>query len=135
MVVRRTSHARFDLWYHVAFSTKYRKQLWTDRGTKELVKELFRAIARHYDLEIGEIEVLPDHVHLTVSAPPRIAPSRAIQILKSVSTRKLFEAFPWLAAHYWGGEIWIAGYFIRSVGPGLTKEQIEQYITEQSEEV
>ena len=99
------------------------------------VGQVSRDGGSHYSLEIGVIEVLPDHVHFTLSAPPRIAPARAIQILKSVFTRLLFKEFPWLKKEYWGGELWIAGYFTRSVGPGLTKEQIEQYIEEQAEEI
>ena len=86
-------------------------------------------------MEIDKIEVLSDHVHMSVSAPPRIAPSRAIQILKSVSTRLLFKQYKFLKKYYWGGEVWVQGYFIRSVGPGLTKEQINKYIEEQSEEI
>lgn len=135
MVVRHTSHARYDLWYHLAWSTKYRKHIWRSDADKAWIKEMFRAIAKHYDMDIGEIECLSDHVHMTVSAPPRIAPARIPQILKSVSTKLLFEEFPWLKREYWGGEVWIAGYFVRSVGPGLTKEQIEQYVREQSEEI
>lgn len=135
MIVKHTSHARYELWYHVAFSTKYRKHVWTDAATRERVKELFRDIARHYDMEIGTIECLADHLHCTLSAPPRIAPARAIQILKSVSTRTLFKEYRWLRQQYWGGELWIAGYFVRSVGPGLTKEEIDRYITEQAEEI
>ena len=84
-------------------------------------------------MEIGSIEVLSDHVHLTLSAPPRIAPSRAVQLLKSVSTKALFRHYSWLRHYYWGGEVWVGGYFVRTVGPGLTKEDIDQYILEQSE--
>ena len=135
MGVKHTSHARFELWYHLAFSTKYRKKIWTNEETKNSVSELFRTIARYYDMEIDKIEVLSDHVHMSVSAPPRIAPSRVAQILKSVSTRLLFKQYKWLRSQYWGGEIWVQGYFIRSVGPGLTKEQINKYIEEQSEEL
>lgn len=86
-------------------------------------------------MEREKVEVLSDHVHLSLSAPPRIAPSRAIQILKSVSTRTLFQRYKFLKQFYWGGEIWIAGYFIRSVGSGLTKEQVNKYIEEQAEEI
>ena len=135
MGVRHTSHARFELWYHLAFSTKYRKRIWTNEETKNAVAELFRTIARHYDMEIDKIEVLSDHVHMSVSAPPRIAPSEVAQILKSVSTRLLFKQYKWLRSQYWGGAIWVQGYFVRSVGPGLTKEQINKYIEEQSEEL
>lgn len=86
-------------------------------------------------MEIDRVEVLSDHVHMSISAPPRIAPSRAVQILKSVSTKLLFRKYKFLKQYYWGGEVWITGYFMRSVGPGLTKEQINKYIDEQSEEI
>lgn len=135
MGIKHTSHARYELWYHVAFSTKYRKRIFTDRNTKQEVENIFKEIALQYDMEIDKIEVMSDHVHMSVSAPPRIAPSRAIQILKSVSTRLLFKQYKFLKKFYWGGEVWVQGYFIRSVGQGLTKEQVNKYIEEQSEEI
>ncbi len=134
MTIRHTSHARYDLWYHLAWSTKYRKVVFTNPETRTDVAALLREVAGAYDMEVGECEVLSDHVHLSLSAPPRLAPARAAQILKSVSTKILFQRYPWLHQHYWGGEIWVAGYFVRSVGPGLTKEDIERYITEQAAE-
>ena len=135
MTIRKTSHARYDLWYHFAWSTKYRKKIWKDEYTKNKVNTIFRTVANHYDMEIGEITLLSDHIHLTASAPPRIAPSRIAQILKSVSTKLLFEEFPWLKNQYWGGEIWVQGYFVRSFGQGLNAQQINRYIKEQSEEI
>ena len=85
-------------------------------------------------MKLGEVECVVDHIHMTASAPPRIAPARIAQILKSVTTKLMFEEFPWLRREYWGGEIWVAGYFVRSVGPGVTKEQIERYVREQNAE-
>lgn len=134
MEIRKTSHARYELWYHLAFSTKYRKKVFNDEKTKQEVALLFREIALHYDMEVGEIEVLSDHVHLSLTAPPRIAPSGAVAILKSVSTKLLFRKYRWLKKHYWGGEVWSGGYFVRSVGSRLTREIIEKYIKEQSDE-
>ncbi len=135
MAIKRTSHARYEIWYHIAWSTKYRKKVWTNEQTRKAVGKLLRKIAAHYDMEIDTVEVLSDHVHLIVSAPPRIAPYRAVQILKSVSTRALFKHYRWLRSMYWGGEVWVAGYFIRSIGQYLTKERIQEYIKEQSEEL
>jgi len=135
MTIQRTSHARFEIWYHIAWATKYRKKVFTQKHSQQAVKRLLRKIADGYDLKIGEIEVLSDHIHLTLSAPPRIAPSRAIQILKSISTKALFSHYPWLKSMYWGGEVWVGGYFLRTIGPGLTKEDIDKYIIEQSEEI
>ena len=135
MTIRHTSHSRFDLWYHFAWSTKYRKPVWRDDAKKDAVRRLFRKIAEKYDMEIGTIEILSDHIHFTVTAPPRIAPARAAQILKSVSNKALFNFYPELKKIYWGGELWVPGYFVRSIGPGLTKEQVDKYILEQSEEI
>lgn len=133
--IRHTSHARYELWYHVAWGTKYCKRVFTEKKTQEEVANLLREIALQYDMEIDRVEVLSDHVHMSISAPPGIAPSRAVQILKSVSTKLLFRKYKFLKQYYWGGEVWITGYFMRSVGPGLTKEQINTYIDEQSEEI
>lgn len=128
------AHTPHQLWYHFAWSTKYRKKIWVDDQERAEVKQLFRNIAEQYDMEVGTIELLSDHIHLTLTAPPRIAPARAAQILKSISTKALLRYYPQLRKQYWGGEIWVRGYFVRSAGPGLTKEQIDQYIREQTEE-
>jgi len=133
MGIRKTSHARYEIWYHVAWCTKYRKKIFNEYGRRETA-EILRKIATNYDMAVDKIEVLGDHVHLLLSAPPRIAPSRAVQILKSVSTKILFKRYEWLKYKYWGGEVWVAGYFVRTVGPGLTKDDISKYIDEQSEE-
>jgi putative transposase len=135
MVIRRTSHSLYDIWYHFAWCTKYRKEIWKEKYTQERVIEIFRTIAAQYDIELGEVKCLANHIHFTATAPPRIAPARIAQILKSLSTKLLFEEFPWLKKEYWGGEIWISGYFVRTIGPGLTKEQIDRYVREQFEKI
>ena len=135
MAIRRTSHARYELWYHFVWATKYRKKIFKEEYMKEYTKRLFLEIAGHYDIDVRAMEVMSDHVHLLASAPPRIAASEVMQILKSTSTKMLFEQYPWLRTqYYWGGEIWAGGYFVRSAGSGLTKEDIARYIREQSEE-
>ena len=134
MAIRKTSHARYDLWYHIVWGTKYRKKIFKDKWMVEWTRKLFREIAMHYDIDMKEVEIKSDHIHMLVSAPPRIAPSEIVQTLKSVSTKYLFEKYKWLEGEYWGGKIWIGGYFVRSVGAGLTKERIEKYLKEQSEE-
>ncbi len=135
MSIKHASHARFELWYHVAWSTKYRKKVFTDKTVQGEIALLMREIALHYDMEIDKIDVKANHLHMSISAPPRIAPSRLVQIMKSVSTKMLFKKYKFLKKDYWGGEVWVAGYFIRSVGQGLTKEEINRYIEEQSEEI
>jgi putative transposase len=71
---------------------------------------------------------MEDHVHLFLSAPPRYAPARIVQILKSISARELFARFPRLRRQLWGGQLWEDGYFVRSVGDAVTAEIIRRYI-------
>ena len=79
-------------------------------------------------MEIDTLEVMEDHVHLFLSAPPRYAPARIVQILKSISARELFARFPRLRRQLWGGQLWEDGYFVRSVGDAVTAEIIRRYI-------
>ena len=94
----------------------------------QAVQELFYQIAAAYDLEIDTMEVMEDHVHVFLSAPPRYAPAQIAQILKSISARELFARFPRLRRQLWGGQFWEDGYFVRSVGDAVTAEIIRRYI-------
>ena len=93
MAIKHSSHARYDLWYHLAWSTKYRKPVFSNPEIQQEVKKLLRKIAAEHDMTIDTIEVMPDHVHFTLSIPPRIAPSQAVRIIKSVSTKILFQQY------------------------------------------
>ena len=77
-------------------------------------------------MEIDTMEVMEDHVHLCLSAPPRYAPARIGQILKSISARELFARCPRLRRQLWGGQLWEDGYFVRSVGESVTAEIIRR---------
>ncbi len=129
--MKRTAHAVYDIWYHFAWATKYRKKVFANGKISQRAKQLFRTIAAHHDAEIDILEVNDDHVHLLISSPPRIAPAKLVRVLKSYSSHVLFDEFPDLRQRYWGGELWIAGYFVRTAGPGLTKEMIREYIAKQ----
>ena len=39
----------------------------------------------------------------------------------------MFNEFPELRAHLWGGEFWSDGYFIRTVGDKVTTNVIRRY--------
>jgi len=124
---KRTRHAVYDLKYHIVWIPKYRKIIFREEIAKRL-KEIFQGIAERYEFEIDTMEVMEDHVHLFLSAPPRYAPSEIVQIMKSVSAKKVFQEFPALREDLWGGELWSDGYFVRSTGDKVTSEVIRKYI-------
>jgi putative transposase len=71
-----------------------------------------------------------DHVHLLLSCPPSLAPSKTVQYLKGRSSRLLQEEFPELKKRYWGQHLWSRGYFCATVG-SVTEETIRHYIENQ----
>ena len=125
--VQRTRHTVYDLKYHIVWVPKYRKLVLRGNIAKRL-KEIFQGIAERYGFAIDTMEVIEDHVYLFLIAPPRYAPAGIVQIMKSISAKKVFEEFPEIKEKLWGGELWNDGYFVRSVGDKVTTEVIRKYI-------
>ncbi|WP_300857387.1 IS200/IS605 family transposase [uncultured Clostridium sp.] len=98
------------------FCPKYRHNIFKDQLEYEISK-MFKNIAFNYCFEILEQEIMPDHVHLFISAPAIIAPTEIIKILKSVSANELFKAFPSLKkSKFWGSGLWSKGYYVGTAG-------------------
>lgn len=131
--IKRTSHAVYDLKYHMVWVPKYRKMILRGELAKGL-KTTFQEISERYEFEIDTMEVKDDHVHLFLSAPPRYSPARVVQIIKSISAKMVFKQFPEVKKQLWGGEFWGDGYFVRSVGDKVTSEVIRRYIKYQQQE-
>ena len=131
--IKRTSHAVYDLKYHMIWVPKYRKMIWGGELAKRL-KMSFEEISERYEFEIDAMEVKDDHVHLFLSAPPRYSPAEIVQIIKSISAKMVFKQFPEVKKELWGGEFWSDGYFVRSVGDKVTSEVIRRYIKYQQQQ-
>jgi len=127
MAYKASAHAVDDLKYPIVWTPKYRRALLVGE-VAQAVQDLFYQIAAAYEMEIDTMEVMEDHVHLFLSAPPRYAPARIVQILQSLSARELFARFPRLRHQMWGGQLWEDGYFVRSVGDAVTAELIRRSI-------
>jgi putative transposase len=65
MVILRTPHTVYDTQYHLVWTPKYRHSV-LHGDVQHRVKELFSDIAEQYDIVIDEMEVSPDHVHMTL---------------------------------------------------------------------
>jgi len=126
---RRAAHTVYALQYHFVFITKYRKPvLRGDVGTE--VRDLIREVCRTLDVEILQGHVRPDHVHLLLSVPPHLAPSRVMQRVKGKTSHHLLQDHRKLRAEFWGRHLWARGYFVCTSG-NVTDEVIARYIAEQ----
>src|SRR5713226_9039420 len=98
---RRSAHTLYSLHDHFVFITKYRKPVLRGEVATD-VRDLIREICRSNDIEILKGHVRPDHVHLLVSVPPHLAPSRVMQAIKGKTSHHLLAGHRRLQAEFWG---------------------------------
>jgi putative transposase len=129
---RQLSHVFYKCEYHVVFTPKYRFRILT--GTvKFQVEQDIRAICQWKDVEVEELNVQPDHVHLVCSIPPKFSVSEILGIVEGKIAMRVFKSYPELKRKpYWGNHFWARGYFISTIG--LDAEMIKRYVKHQEQE-
>ena len=125
------SHTRWDCKYHVVFIPKRRKKTIFGALRKHL-GEVFRELARHKESEVVEGHVRPDHVHMCISIPPKVAVSNVVGYIKGKSAITIARKFMGRARNFTGEVFWARGYFVSTVG--LDEETVRGYIRDQETE-
>jgi putative transposase len=131
MAVKFSSHCVYQIRYQLVMCVKYRNQMLRRKAYQETLVGGLREIGKRYWYESEEIGSDGDHVHIFVGAAGRWAPSRIMQVLKSLSAREMFRAHPEIRKTLWGGEFWSDGGYIGTVGGGTTEEIVRKYIQRQ----
>ena len=93
--------------------------------------ELYKLCGRKDKIQVEEINIQRDHVHLIISIPPKYAVSEIMGWLKGKVAIKLFQEQKGLSKQYWGRHIWARGYCVSTVG--LDEERIKKYVKWQQE--
>ena len=130
---RRGAHTVYRLAYHFVWIPRYRGKVLTGDVAQRL-KDLIREVCTARDWEVEALTVRSDHVHLFVSCPPRDAPAKVMNVLKSITARELYAEFPRLRRSHWGGKLWATGYYVGSAGDHVTSDLIKRYIEYQADE-
>ena len=94
-------------------------------------QEIMQGIGERYWFKFEAIGVEEDHFHVVLGAASRYSPSRVMQIIKSITAKKIFEDFPELKDFLWGENFWTAGGHIDSVSEFGGLERIKKYVCEQ----
>ena len=125
------SHTKYRCQYHVVFIPKYRKKVLYGQLRND-VREIIKTLCKYKGVEIISGAVCVDHVHLSVSIPPKISLSNFMGYLKGKSTLMIYDRHPDLQSK-WDKAFWARGYYVETIG-NVTEAAIKRYIEEQSEE-
>jgi putative transposase len=88
--------------------------------------EVFRRLAEQKQCRVEEGHLMPDHVHMLISIPPKYAVSQVMGYMKGKSAIHLARAYGEKKRNFVGQHFWARGYFVSTVGrdEGLIREYI-----------
>jgi putative transposase len=116
--------------YHIVFCPKYRRHILVD-GIKRRLEEIIRDVAMENGWEVIAKEIMPDHVHLFVSADTRTRPEIVVKRFKGRSSRYLRNEFPELLKM---PTLWTRSYFLSTAG-NVSASTIKKYIEQQWDKI
>ena len=129
---RKLSHVVYKCDYHIVWTPKYRYRVLFGE-VKSLVENDMRMLCEWKGVEIMELNVQIDHIHVVCSIPPKVSVSALMGTLKGKLAIKLFKSYPKLKEKpYWGNHFWSRGYFVSTVG--IDEEMIRRYVKYQEGE-
>ena len=128
---KKLAHSLYECKYHIVFCPKYRYKILKDEVAKYVKRQIYVLCNQKDGIEVIEINVQPDHVHLIVSIPPKYAVSQFMGFLKGKLALRLFDHYPQLRKKYWGQHVWSRGYCVSTVG--LDEERIKKYVKRQNQ--
>lgn len=127
MKYKSNNNVVYSCKYHVVFCPKYRRKVLVgDIETR--LKELVQEVCKELNVELLEMEVMPDHVHLLLEVDPQFGIHKAVKAIKGMSSRVLRSEFKSLTTRL--PSLWTNSYFVSTVG-GAPLSIIKQYIESQ----
>ena len=128
---RSLSHAKWECKYHVVFIPKYRKKAIYGQLRKSLGK-VFRTLAEQRESHIEEGHLMPDHVHIMISIPPKHAVAQVVGYIKGKSAIHIARTYTGRRRNFVGQHFWARGYYVSTIG--RDERVIREYIARQQEE-
>ena len=125
------SHSKWECKYHVVFIPKGRRKALYGQLRKHL-GEVFRTLARQKECQIEEGHLMPDHVHMMISIPPKYAVSQVVGFIKGKSAIHLARVYGERKRSFVGQHFWARGYFVSTVG--RDEATVREYIRAQEQE-
>ena len=122
------SHTKWDCKYHIVFIPKYRRK-GLYGAIRKYLGAIFHELARQKECVIEEGHVMPDHIHMLISIPPKHKVSEVVGYMKGKSAIQVIRRFMNQKRNFTGCHFWARGYFVSTVG--LNEATIKKYIATQ----
>ena len=122
------AHTKWLCKYHIVFTPKYRRKVIYNKYREDL-REILKMLCDWKGVEILEGHLMPDHIHMLVSIPPKISVSSFMGYLKGKSSPLMFDRHANLKYKDGNRKFWAEGYYVSTVG--LNEATIRKYIREQ----
>lgn len=123
---KSTRHAKYLINYHFIWCPKYRRKILDRPEVIEVVRKAIKNIVRQLECSIIALEIMPDHIHLSLSALPRYSPAYLVARIKGASGSRVAADFPELKKR----KVWSRSYFCATAGE-VSTETIRKYIETQ----
>ena len=122
------SHTKWMCKYHIVFTPKYRSKIIYNQY-KASIRDIIKQLCAYKGVEILEGHLMPDHIHMLVSIPPKLSVSHFMGYLKGKSALMIFDKHANLKYKFGNRHFWAEGYYVSTVG--LNEATIAKYIREQ----
>ena len=122
------NHTKWECKYHVVFIPKCRRRTLYGELRKHL-GEVFKELAKQKESRVEEGHLMPDHVHMMLSIPPKYSVAQIVGYIKGKSAIHLARAYGEKKRNFVGQHFWARGYFVSTVGRDETA--IREYIRNQ----
>ena len=125
------NHSRWECKYHVVWIPKYRRKTLFGQ-LRQCLGQVFKDLARHRECEVLEGHMMPDHVHMLISIPPKFSVSQVIGYIKGKSAIHIARNYLGQRKNFTGQQFWARGYHISTVG--RDENTVREYIMAQEKE-
>jgi putative transposase len=122
------AHTKWMCKYHIVFTPKYRRKIIYNQYKTD-IRDILKQLCAYKGVEIIEGHLMPDHIHMLVSIPPKYSVSSFMGYLKGKSALMIFDRHANLKYKFGNRHFWSEGYYVSTVG--VNDATIKKYIQEQ----
>jgi putative transposase len=125
------NHTKWECKYHIVWIPKYRKKS-IYKDLREYLGVTLKDLALQKECKIEEGHLMPDHVHILISIPPKYSVSQVVGFIKGKSVISIARTYMGRRKNFTGQSFWARGYYVSTVG--RDEETVRNYIKHQESE-